>query len=74
MPMSPPILAYEQSTVSVAITDMTDKRNDDVPGVESHLGELWVIPETPALGSMSRPCSRVQTVPSFYHDQEQTSR
>ena len=38
--LSPPILAFEQSTISVAITDMTAKRNDDVQGVESHLREL----------------------------------
>ena len=72
--VSPPIVAFEQSTVSVAITDMTSKRNDDVPGVQSHLRELWDIPETPASGCVSRLDGRVQTVPSFYHDQEQTSR
>jgi hypothetical protein len=52
---------FEQSTISVAITNMTVKRNDDLPAVQSHLRELWDIPETPASGCVSRLDSRVQT-------------
>jgi hypothetical protein len=39
--LSPPILAFEQSTISVAITDMTEKHNSYVPGAESLLREWW---------------------------------
>jgi len=34
---------------------MTAQRNDDMPGVESHLRELRDIPETPATSCVSRP-------------------
>jgi len=70
LPVCPPIVVAEQSTVSVAITWQPSVMTT----CGSHLRELRDFPETPALSCVSRPDSRVQTVPSFYHDQEQTSR